>query len=143
MYKIRTMFNGAENGAYTTCQDDPRITKIGKWLRKTKLDELPNFYNVFVGDMSVVGPRPDVPKNREINPELWEKILSINPGITDNASLRFFNGEYKIPNDGSADNYYRCVILPQKQEMCLEYLDNQSFMTDLTIIVKTAKKMLI
>jgi lipopolysaccharide/colanic/teichoic acid biosynthesis glycosyltransferase len=140
IFKIRTMQQGSENGTGVTCNGDPRVTAVGRLLRKSKLDELPQFINVWLGDMSVVGPRPDLPQYKNVSPEKWKRILSVRPGITDGVSLKYFDVEDDIPNDGSAEDFYRNKFLPKKQKLYLNYLQNQSLANDIGIIVKTLNR---
>jgi len=143
IFKIRTMRIGAENeGHGITRQNDPRITRIGGFLRKTKLDELPQFINVWLGHMSIVGPRPELPRYRDVNPEQWNEILSVRPGITDIASLKYFNEETLLPGDAAADEVYRREILPEKQQLYLDYIKHKSFFTDIKIILGTLKRII-
>ncbi|MFC1554403.1 sugar transferase, partial [candidate division KSB1 bacterium] len=120
-----------------TSMDDPRVTRIGKFLRKSKIDELPQIINVFLGQMSFVGPRPELPEYKDVNPEFWNTILSVRPGITAETSLLFINEEELIPADKTADEVYRSEILPKKQKMDLEYVKNRSFFKDISIILRT------
>lgn len=139
MLKIRTMKTGSHRGTGITCKGDPRVTRLGKFLRKTKIDEMPQFINVFLGQMSVVGPRPDLPEYRDVGPDVWDQILTIKPGITHSSSIYYFNSEAIVPNDGSAEEFYRNVFLPKKQQIYLDCLPKQSIAYDLEIILKTAK----
>jgi len=139
IWKIRTMYEGAERETGVTCNNDARVTRVGRLLRRTKIDELPQFINVWLGQMSIVGPRPELPRYRNVHPELWEKILSIRPGITDSAALIFFDEETRIPDDGTADEYYRREVLPKKQRLYVDYLGKRSFFYDLKIIAKTLR----
>ncbi|MFC1513386.1 sugar transferase [candidate division KSB1 bacterium] len=145
IYKIRTMFidpltskgEGTVKKSGITSMDDPRVTRIGKFLRKSKIDELPQIINVFLGQMSFVGPRPELPEYKDVNPEFWNTILSVRPGITAETSLLFINEEELIPADKTADEVYRSEILPKKQKMDLEYVKNRSFFKDISIILRT------
>src|SRR5690606_21540219 len=122
--------------------EDKRITSVGKVLRKYKLDELPQLFNVFKGDMSLVGPRPEVPKYVKLYSEEQRKVLDVKPGITDLASLR-----YKDENDilGKVDNpeeYYITVIMKDKLELNLEYIEKNNILIDIYLIIKTIIKCL-
>jgi len=114
-----------------------RITKVGAVLRKTKLDEIPQIINVIKGDMSIVGPRPEVKKYVDIYPERWKKILSIRPGITDPASVKFRNEEELLSKSDDSEREYKENILPGKLKLYEEYISNITFVNDLKIIFKT------
>ncbi len=141
--KFRTMVPNAEKlGKQITIGEDKRITSVGKVLRKYKLDELPQLFNVFMGDMSLVGPRPEVPKYVKLYSEEQRKVLDVKPGITDLASLR-----YKDENDilGKVDNpeeYYITVIMKDKLELNLEYIEKNNILIDIYLIIKTIIKCL-
>ena len=113
------------------------ITRVGKILRKTKLDEIPQFFNVLKGDMSLVGPRPEVERWVSESPQLWDFILTVKPGITDNAAIRFRNEEEILANISNPELYYKEIILPQKLNIYREYILLQSFVGDMRIIFKT------
>src|SRR5262249_966104 len=115
IYKFRTMGVDAERrGGSSTAADDPRITRIGRLLRKGKLDELPQFFNVLLGDMSVVGPRPQVAWAVELYNEEERKLLDVRPGITDYASIRFRNEGEILRGSSDPDKTYLEVIAPEK-----------------------------
>lgn len=141
IYKFRTMVTDAEKlGKQITIGNDSRITKVGAFLRKFKIDELPQLFNVLLGDMSLVGPRPEVPKYVALYNNEQKKVLSIRPGITDMASLR-----YKDENDilGKVDNpeeYYINVIMKDKLSLNLEYIEKSNVFFDIYLIVKTIIK---
>lgn len=143
IFKIRTMRSGADSeGRGITTHNDPRVTNIGGFLRKTKLDELPQFINVWLGHMSIVGPRPELPRYRDVNPEQWQEILSVRPGITDIASLEYFSEEALLPDGADADEVYRREILPAKQQLYIYYIKNRTFFTDIIIILRTLKRII-
>jgi lipopolysaccharide/colanic/teichoic acid biosynthesis glycosyltransferase len=127
----------ADSSGRITSYKDRRITRIGRFLRKSRIDELPQLYNVFRGDMSLVGPRPEVSEYQTVNPELWKVILSVRPGITDTTALEYINEETLLRNVESAEELYRTQILPKKQQLYLEYIKNRTFRGDVGIIVKT------
>lgn len=141
IYKFRTMVSDAEKlGKQITVGNDNRITKVGAVLRKFKIDELPQLFNVLNGDMSLVGPRPEVPKYVSLYTEEQKKVLSIRPGITDMASLR-----YRDENDilGKVDNpeeYYINVIMQDKLKLNLEYIEKSNIIFDISLILKTIIK---
>jgi lipopolysaccharide/colanic/teichoic acid biosynthesis glycosyltransferase len=114
-----------------------RITGIGRILRKTKLDELPQLINVLKGEMSFVGPRPEVRKYIEIYPERWKKTLSVTPGITDPASIRFRNEEEILAKAEDPEKEYRDNIMPQKLDIYEEYTQNITFANDIKLIFAT------
>jgi len=138
LYKFRTMRD--EKGLEITAKDDPRITKIGRFLRKTKIDELPQLLNVLKGDMSLVGPRPEVKKYVEIKKDEYQKILTVKPGITDLAAIEFSNEEEILANFADKEKAYINEILPKKIELYLKYIENITFKNDLSIMIKTIQK---
>ena len=135
--KFRTMQSGVAGGSITAA-GDLRVTGIGRWLRKFKLDELPQFFNVLRGDMSLIGPRPEVPDYVQFEDPLWQEVLSTRPGITDLASLAFRDEEQLLKPVPDADRYYRAVILPAKLRLNLLYLRSRSLLTDLRLLWLTA-----
>lgn len=143
IFKFRTMVVNAERmGGPSTADDDPRITRIGKKLRKHKLDELPQLINVFLGDMSLVGPRPEVPHYVDMYTEEEKAILAVRPGITDWASL--WNPDEGAILAGSPDpeKTYMEKIRPEKMRLQLKYVRERSFWTDIKIIFLTLKTIL-
>jgi lipopolysaccharide/colanic/teichoic acid biosynthesis glycosyltransferase len=116
---------------------DMRVTRIGKILRKTKLDELPQLINVLKGEMSFTGPRPEVKTYIDLYPERWEKILSVRPGITDPASIEFRNEEEILAASENPEEEYRNSILPVKLTYYEQYVDNISLFYDIKLILKT------
>jgi len=138
MLKFRTMVLNAEKiGASSTADDDPRITKIGKFLRKHKLDELPQLINILKGEMSFVGPRPQVKWAVDLYNEEEKQILTVRPGITDYASLKFPNEGKILKGSRDPDKDYMEKIHPEKTRLQLEYIKKHSFWLDLKIILKT------
>ena len=143
IHKFRTMKLSSEDQGRLTIGNDSRITKSGEFLRKYKIDELPQLIDVFIGKMSLVGPRPEVREFIEEYPlKIKDKILSIRPGITDMASIRMVNendilGKYKNPRQAYID-----VVLPIKQKHCLDYVNNHNIWLDLKIIFLTFKKII-
>lgn len=144
-YKFRTMIEGAV-GPESTSEDDKRITRIGRILRKFKIDELPQFWNVLKGDMSLVGPRPEVPSVMAIMhkqfPDEYGIIISVKPGITDLASLWDFNEEERLAGEKDPHKAYLEKIWPEKRRLQIEYIKNKSFWLDIKIILLTIKKIL-
>jgi len=134
--------NGSVSGAQITTHGDKRITRIGRILRKSKIDELPQFINVLKGDMSIVGPRPEVPKYVEIFKEDYKEILKVRPGITDYAAIEFSDEEsilakYDDPEEGYVDE-----VLPRKIVLYYHYLKERGFWVDMKIIAMTMFKIL-
>jgi len=143
IYKFRTMVVNAEKiGPASTSDDDPRITKIGRFLRKYKLDELPQLINVLKGEMSFVGPRPEVPSEVATYNEEERKILSVRPGITDWASLTYHNEGEILKGAEDPHQAYREKIRPGKIKLAIKYVDKQSFFIDLRIIMDTLRTLI-
>lgn len=139
MLKFRTMVVDADKiGGSSTPEDDPRVTPIGKTLRKYKLDELPQLINVLKGDMSFVGPRPQVQWAVDLYTPEEREILKVRPGITDEASLKFSNEAEILKGSKDPDKDYIEKIHPEKMRLSLEYVRNRSFSGDLSIIARTA-----
>ncbi len=141
LYKFRTMVV-SNSGLPITAANDRRITRIGKFLRKWKLDELPEIYNVLIGEMSFVGPRPEVPELVDFSDPAWSTILMVRPGITDTVTLRLRNEEAILATVEDKETFYREVVQPYKIQGYLEYLEKRSLKTDLTIIAQTIKVIL-
>jgi len=118
------------------------VTNIGKILRKTKLDELPQLINVLIGDMSLVGPRPEVKKWVDIYPQQWAFVHTIKPGITDNAAILFRNEEEILSSVANPELHYKEIILPEKLNIYREYINNHSFTGDIMILFKTVYSIL-
>lgn len=142
IYKFRTMCADASSrGPALTSGDDPRITRAGRVLRRFKLDELPQLWNVIRGDMSLVGPRPEVPRFVEHYPtNVREEILSIPPGITDPASLHYFDESQLLAGQKDPEQYYVEKILPQKLAIYRAYIHGRSLWRDLWLIVRTVAR---
>ena len=136
IYKFRTMVQDAELGPGTTSRNDERVTKIGRFLRLHKLDELPQLLNVLKGEMSFVGPRPELLKYTQKYSGDELLILSIRPGITDLSSLAFADLSSHI-SDANPDHDYEMLILNKKNELRIKYVKEQSFFRDLVIIFNT------
>ncbi len=138
IYKFRTMVQDAPlQGGQITFGDDPRITRIGRILRKTKIDELPQLINVLVGDMSLVGPRPEVPRYVELFHDDYVEILTARPGITDLASLKYRDEASILGSATDPDKEYTIHILPEKIAVAKEYVRRASLWLDFSIIFKT------
>ena len=139
LYKFRTMIHNADtmSGGSITVENDDRITVIGKLLRRWKLDELPTLWNVLKGDMSFVGPRPDVPGYADKLVGESRRVLEMRPGITGPATLKYSNEEKLFADVDKSKKYNDEVIFPDKVQINLEYMDNWSFWMDIKIIFKT------
>lgn len=138
IYKIRTMKNNVEkNDNFVTTANDDRILPFGKWLRRTKLDEIVELVNVLKGDMSLVGPRPDVEGYADKLEGDDRKILELRPGITGPASLKYINEEEILAKVSNPKQYNDEVIFPDKVKINLEYYDNRTFWGDVRIIINT------
>lgn len=137
--KFRTMRVGADKSLDNlTVKNDPRITKTGEFLRKWKIDELPQFINVLLGHMSLVGPRPETPKMVDLYPNYYDVIFAVRPGITDYASIEFRNESEYYNSIEDSENIYLEKILPRKIDLKLKYIENLSIKTDIQILFKTA-----
>jgi lipopolysaccharide/colanic/teichoic acid biosynthesis glycosyltransferase len=136
--KFRTMVQDAPaRGGPITVGDDPRITPVGKWLRKFKVDELPQLFNVLVGDMSLVGPRPEVRRYVEMFADDYAEILSVRPGITDLASIKYRDEQTILGQAADPALEYARVVLPEKIRLAHDYVQRRSFWLDLTILLGT------
>lgn len=140
LFKFRTMHCDADKGSLLTIgEHDRRITKIGYWLRKYKLDELPQLLNILKGDMSFVGPRPEVCKYVELYNTQQQRILSVKPGLTDWASIKFIDENELLANTSNPETYYIQHIIPIKIAQNLKYIDHHNLWVDLKIIILTVK----
>lgn len=139
VYKLKTMVNKQVLSTTVTQENDPRITSSGLWLRKYKIDELPQLFNVLIGNMSLVGPRPDVPGFADKLKGNDRAILSIRPGITGPASIKYKNEEKILSNQMDAEAYNRDVIFPDKVNINLNYIKNWSIQSDVMYIIKTIR----
>jgi len=138
LIKFRSMFvNSDREGLLITSAGDSRITPFGRILRRSKLDELPQLWNVVRGEMSLVGPRPEVPLYVDSYSAEQREVLTINPGITDPASIAYRDEENVLAGKADADLYYREVVLPHKVELNREYLRQMSFSYDLRLLFHT------
>ena len=138
MHKFRSMIADADKiGSDLTKYGDNRITGIGKFLRKTKIDELPNLIDVLKGDMSIVGPRPESPSYTQYYDERQKKALHVRPGITGLAQLQNRREELKLKDQADPDTYYIHELMPKKLEIDLYYVENRNFLMDIKIILKT------
>jgi lipopolysaccharide/colanic/teichoic acid biosynthesis glycosyltransferase len=142
IYKFRTMRENSElSGPVITVGDDSRITRIGRFLRKTKLDELPQLINVLKGEMSLVGPRPELPRFVELFQREYAEILTVRPGITDLASLKYHDEAKLMDQFPNPEEEYLRSILPDKIRLAREYIDRSSIVFDLSLILRTVPKL--
>jgi len=143
LFKFRTMYEFSDRaGLLTIGYSDFRITTVGFWLRKYKLDELPQLINIIIGDMSFVGPRPEVSKYVTIYTLQQLRVLSVKPGLTDWASIKYFNENELLATAEDPEKLYINTILPSKIFQNLEYIDNRNFLMDIRIILSTLKRLL-
>lgn len=141
--KLRTMREDADrHGGQLTIGADPRVTRVGAFLRAWKIDELPQLLNVLRGEMALVGPRPEVPRYVDLYTEEQRKVLEVRPGITDPASIRFRDESELMAAQPDPERYYREVIMPKKLQMNLDYLARRRLATDLGVIAATARAVL-
>ena len=140
--KFRSMRSASENpGALITARGDSRITSVGKWLRKTKADELLQLWNVLRGDMSLVGPRPEVPKYTALySPEQW-RVFDVRPGITGPAAIAYANEEEILSSQQDREAYYVGFLLPAKLAIDLDYLRTASLAADLGYVLRTFRRL--
>ena len=142
IYKFRTMKENSEGNKQITVGKDNRITGIGHILRKTKLDELPQLFNVLKGEMSLVGPRPEVPKYVDLYTDEQREILKVPAGITDYASIYFSNESELLGEAENPEEFYIKKIIPYKIELNKKYINEIGIMTDIKIIILTILKIL-
>ncbi|MCK4288905.1 MAG: sugar transferase [Bacteroidales bacterium] len=143
LIKFRTMKTGADKqGLLTVGSKDSRITKVGFFLRKHKLDELPQLINILKGDLSFVGPRPEVRKYIELYDERQKQVLKVKPGLTDYASLEYINESEILSKTANPEKFYIEKIMPAKLELNLKYINESGIKTDIKIIYKTLRKIL-
>ncbi len=143
LYKFRSMRVGSDKrGLITIGGHDPRVTRSGYYIRRYKLDELPQLINVFVGDMSLVGPRPEVRKYVDLYTPEQIHVLDVRPGITDLASIRYRNENELLEQVDDPERYYVDEIMQDKLRINLEYVAHHSFATDISLIINTFCKIL-
>lgn len=141
LFKFRTMVKDSDKkGLLTVGGRDPRVTKIGYYLRKYKLDEFPQLFNVLFGSMSLVGPRPEVRKYVDMYTQEQQQVLSVKPGITDFASLEFINENEVLAKSSNPEETYIKEVMPQKLALNRKYIQQQSFLVDIKIIFNTVLK---
>jgi lipopolysaccharide/colanic/teichoic acid biosynthesis glycosyltransferase len=136
LVKLRTMKSSLD-GPQITRKGDERITRLGRFLRQTKLDELPTLWNVLRGDMALVGPRPEVPRYVELNDPLWQIILKVRPGLTDPVTLRLRNEEDLLAHVEDSETYYLNELQPSKLRGYTEYLHRRTWRSDLGLLFRT------
>ena len=136
IWKFRSMRSDA-GGPSITVGGDSRVTRVGAILRAAKLDELPQFWNVLRGDMSLVGPRPEVPEYVELYRERYSRVLAVRPGITDLASLVYRREESILRGQADPEEHYRAVVLPAKLKLAEDYMARQSLALDTAILFRT------
>jgi len=138
IYKFRTMIVREPGDSSITKRDDVRITSPGRFLRNWKLDEIPSLWNVIIGNMSIVGPRPDVPEYVAKYSSRQLGVLSVRPGLTDFATMKYFNEADALSEADEPEDYYERVILPAKLDLALGYIRRRSLLVDIFVIWKTA-----
>lgn len=139
LFKLRTMRASHKKGLMITAADDMRVTRIGKLLRRTKIDELPELWNVLRGDMSFVGPRPEVEMFVDLNDPAWQEILEHRPGITDPVTLRLRNEEHLLAQVRDKERFYREIVQPYKLRGYLRFVRNKTWKTDIRIVARTLR----
>ena len=142
VFKFTTMPKGSEKLGLITTPNDPRTTRLGKFLRKTSLNEVPQLINILKGDMSFVGPRPLVQIKKYLNDDETMKYYRMRPGITGLASLYYYDEDELLGNVENSYEYYEKVIMPKKQQLEQEYCENWSILLDIKIILMTIKKVI-
>lgn len=142
LLKFRSMAVGSDKGSQITIGNDKRVTKVGKFIRRYKIDEIPQLINIILGDMSVVGPRPEVKRYVDLYSKEQLNVLSVLPGLSDYASIEYFDEQRILGEAENPDQVYIDVVMPSKLNLNLKYISEKSFITDLKIIFKTLKKIL-
>lgn len=142
LFKFRTMKPNSESlGQITVGGRDPRVTRVGYWLRRFKFDEFPQLINILVGDMSIVGPRPEVPKYVTLYTDKQKKVLTVRPGLTDYASLEYINENELLEKSDNPNETYIKEIMPAKLELNLKYIAEKSVWIDFKLIFLTISKL--
>jgi lipopolysaccharide/colanic/teichoic acid biosynthesis glycosyltransferase len=142
IYKFRTMSEGAPAALPLTVGADPRITRVGNFLRRSKIDELPQLINILKGEMTLVGPRPEVPRYVEAFHHDYQEILAVRPGLTDLASLKYRDEARVLGQSGHPEEEYLQRVLPDKIRLGKEYIRRSSLLFDLNLIGKTVLKLI-
>ena len=144
LYKFRTMCTDADKGSQITVSDhDSRITKTGTFLRKYKIDEFPQFLNILKGEMSIVGPRPEVRKYVDLYTPEQMRVLTVRPGLTDYASIRYVNENEILAASDNPEETYIHEIMPDKLALNLQYIEEQSIWVDVKIMFMTLKAIVV
>jgi len=145
LYKLRTMrVDNREAGPQVTARDDERVTRVGKLLRRTKLDELPELWNVFKGEMSLIGPRPEVPRYVDLNNPEWRLVLEARPGLTDPVTLRLRNEELLLACvEGDREKFYLETLQPFKLRGYVQYLRARNWRTDTRVLWQTCRAVML
>ncbi len=138
LIKFRSMMHNPQKSQFNP-GDESRVTRIGRFIRKTKLDELPELLNVLSGNMSIIGPRPEVEKYVRAYPEDFKVILKIRPGLSDYASIKYRDEETILASQHDPEQYYLQVILPDKLRLARSYVEDVSLLTDARIIMRTIR----
>ena len=141
LLKLRTMKSGADGPIYTL-GDDPRISRVGAWLRWLKIDEFPQFWNVLRGDMSLVGPRPVVPELVAEFAEDYARLLQVRPGLTDPATAKYCREAEMLAKAADPMDYFKSVVTPDKLRLSAEYLERATLWSDLGVLARTALALL-
>jgi len=142
LLKFRSMRPDADKSGQLTIGDDNRITKVGRFIRNYKLDELPQLFNILKGEMSVVGPRPEVPKYVDLYSDKQKKVLSALPGLTDYASLKYLDEQKVLGAAENPEKTYIEEVMPAKLQLNLKYIEERSFLVDIQLIFKTIAKII-
>lgn len=140
LLKFRSMRPNSDKAGQLTVGNDNRVTSVGKFIRKTKLDEIPQLFNVIAGDMSIVGPRPEVPKYVDLYNDEQKKALSVRPGLTDYASIEYLDEQELLGKSDNPEETYIQEIMPAKLSLNLKYIEDRNFFLDLKLIFKTVFK---
>ena len=144
LIKFRTMRpNADKNGLLTVGEKDARVTKTGYFLRKYKLDELPQLFNVLIGKMSLVGPRPEVRKYVDLYNDEQKRVLEVRPGITDYASIEYIDENQQLAQSDNPEKYYIEVVMPQKLQLNMRYIENRSVKEYFKILILTLRTFLL
>jgi lipopolysaccharide/colanic/teichoic acid biosynthesis glycosyltransferase len=138
LFKFRSM-RVSETGSLVTAAGDNRISKVGKWIRRTKIDELPELWNIVRGEMSIVGPRPEVPQLVDLTNPLWNEILEARPGLTDPVTLQLRNEEELLAQASDREDFYKNILQPYKLRGYVHFVRNRTWKKDIETIFGTIK----
>lgn len=141
LYKFRSMRPYSDKNRQITVGEDPRITKAGRFIRAYKIDELPQLINIVKGEMSVVGPRPEVPRYVNLYNDTQRQVLSVKPGLSDYASIEYFNEQEVLGQAEDPEKEYIEVVMPAKLKLNLKYIEDKSIATDIKVIFRTLAKL--